>query len=34
MSNVLGLVIGFSTRIALWLQRLREVIGEKDDGRI
>jgi hypothetical protein len=34
MSNVLGLVVGFSIRTALWLQRSREGIAEEDDGRI
>ena len=34
MSNVLGLVVGFGIRTALWLWRSREAIGEEDDGRI
>ena len=34
MSNVLGLVIGFGIRTALWLRHSTEVIGEEDDGRI
>ena len=34
MSNVLGLVIGFGIRTALWLRHSMEVIGEEDDGRI
>ena len=34
MSNVLGLVVGFSIRTALWLRHLREGIGEEDDGRL
>ena len=34
MSNVLGLVVGFGIRTALWLRHSMEVIGEEDDGRI
>jgi hypothetical protein len=34
MSNVLGLVIGFGIRTALWLRRSREAIGEEDDEKI
>jgi hypothetical protein len=33
MSNVLGLVVGFGIRTALWLWRSREAIVE-EDGRI
>ena len=32
--NVLGLVIGFGIRTALWLRYSMEVIGEEDNGRI
>ena len=34
MSNVLGLVVGFGISSALRLRRLRETIGEEDDGII
>jgi hypothetical protein len=34
MSNVLGLVIGFGIRTALWLRCSREAIGEENDGKI
>jgi hypothetical protein len=34
MSNVLGLVVGFGTRTALWLRLSREVIGKEKDGKI
>ena len=34
MSNVLGLVVGYGIRTALWLRRSREAIGEEDDSRI
>jgi hypothetical protein len=34
MSNVLGLVVGFGIRTALWLQRSRKAIGEEDNVKI
>ena len=34
VSNVLGLVVGFGISSALRLRRLRETIGEEDDGII
>jgi hypothetical protein len=34
VSNVLGWVVGFGIRTALWLQRSSDVIGEEEDGRI
>ena len=32
MSNVLGLVVEFSMRTALWFRHSREAIGEDDGG--
>jgi hypothetical protein len=34
MSNVLGLVVGFGIRIALWLRHSSEAFGKVGDGRI
>ena len=34
MSNVLGLVVGFGIRIALWLRHSRDAIREEEDRRI
>jgi hypothetical protein len=34
MSNALGLVVGFSIRIAIWFRHSRKAIEEEDDGTI
>jgi hypothetical protein len=34
MSNVLGFVVGFGIRTALWLLRSRKAIGKENDERI
>jgi hypothetical protein len=34
MSNVLGLVVGFGIRTALWLRCSRKAIGEEDNVKI
>jgi hypothetical protein len=34
MSNVLGLVVEFGIRTALWLYRSKDAIGDEENGRI